>query len=265
MNQLSGKRAIVTGAARGIGRASALALARAGADVAITDLNLRSFEEFPEERSALTADSVVEEIARLGVRSIGIELDGTDEQGTRTAFGELAAAWGGIDILVNNAGGAVLPDSAHAKPSIAPLQTLEASIRRNLFTTVIGCQAALPYMASGSVIVNVSSQAASKWENLPYAFYGAAKAGIAVYTKYLAEELGPRGIRVNAVAPGFIATGRLLPRFREYGNDELERKVALGRTGTPEECADVVVFLASAASSYVVGQVLPITGGPYVS
>lgn len=263
---LHGRRAMVTGGARGIGRAVALCLARAGADVAVTDVDLRSFDEFPREREQMTADTVAEEVAALGRRALQLQADATDADAMARAFDEVDAAWGGVDVLVNNAGGATLSHGEQTTASNATLDSLHTNLARNLTSTVIGCQLAVPRMraANGGAIVNMASQAAYKWENKPYAFYGAAKAGVVAYTKYLAEEVGADRIRVNAIAPGFIGTGRMLPLFEGRGLDAIVQRVALGRLGTPEDCAQVAAFLAGDAAAYISGQVLKVTGGPYV-
>jgi 3-oxoacyl-[acyl-carrier protein] reductase len=263
---LEGRTAVVTGGARGIGRAYALGLANAGADVAVLDLDMHSFKEFEGESALLTADSVVEEVRGIGRRALGFEVDGTDEEGVGSAIREIFKAWQRIDIFVNNAGGGVYSLGNKTTPSNVPLADVRACMERNLITTVVGCQAVIPVMRSGSggSIVNVASQAAILPMEPMYAHYGAAKAGVVTYSKYLAEEVGPDNIRVNVIAPGYVGTGRLAPIFEAAGSEVIRNGIALRRIGTPEDCADVVTFLASDAAKYVSGQVVSVCGGPYV-
>lgn len=264
--RLEGRRALVTGAARGIGHIYALQLAKAGADVAVTDLNLHGYRDWEGEAKLMTADSVVEEIQELGRQSLGFELDGTDETAMAGAVQQITAAWGGIDILVNNAGGGVYGDGNDTVPSTAAIADLSANLNRNLVTAVIGSQQVLPNMRErgSGVIINVATQAAILPMDPMYAFYGAAKAAVITYSLYLAEEVGPDGIRVNVIAPGYIETGRLKPIFDESGRDAVLKDVALRRLGQPEDCAMAVEFLASDDSAYISGQVLNIAGGPHV-
>jgi 3-oxoacyl-[acyl-carrier protein] reductase len=263
---LAGRTAIVTGAARGLGRAYALRLARAGADVAVIDLQLDSYRQFPGEAAAMTAETVIAEIRAIGRRSLGFEGDVTQPAAISDAIQAVVSEWGSLDILVNNAGGGSYALGDRTTPSLVPLDNVRADLERNLSSAINGCQAAAPVMTrqgQGSII-NVASQAAILPMEPMYAHYGAAKAAVITYTKYLAEELGPSGVRVNAIAPGYIATGRLAPIFEQAGIDRIVAGVALRRLGTPEDCAAVVEFLASDAAAYVSGQVISVCGGPYV-
>jgi 3-oxoacyl-[acyl-carrier protein] reductase len=267
MNQdLTGRTAIVTGAARGLGRAYALRLARAGADVAIVDLELDSFRHFPEEQAEMTAGSVVEEIEQLGRRALGFEGDLVDPATIRRAVDTVVADWGHLDIIVNNAGGGSYSSGSDTAPSNVTPANVSADMDRNLTTALNGSQAAAGPMrrqGSGSII-NVATQAAILPMEPMYAHYGAAKSAVITYSKYLAEELGPDGVRVNVVAPGYIGTGRLLPIFQEAGVERITSGIALRRLGTPEDCASVVEFLAGDGAAYVSGQVISVCGGPHV-
>jgi 3-oxoacyl-[acyl-carrier protein] reductase len=267
MNQdLTGRTAIVTGAARGLGRAYALRLARAGADVAIVDLELDSFRHFPEEQAEMTADSVVAEIEQLGRRALGFEGDLVDPTTIRRAVDMVVADWGRLDIIVNNAGGGSYGSGSDTAPSNVTPENVSADMDRNLTTALNGSQAAAGPMReqrSGSII-NVATQAAILPMEPMYAHYGAAKAAVITYSKYLAEELGPEGVRVNVVAPGYIGTGRLLPIFEEAGVERITSGIALRRLGTTEDCASVVEFLAGDGAAYVSGQVISVCGGPHV-
>jgi 3-oxoacyl-[acyl-carrier protein] reductase len=263
MGKLDGKAAVVTGAGRGLGRAYALRLAGLGANVAICDRDLRSFEEFERERAQMTAATTVEELRALGVDAFGAEVDVGSPEGMVDFAGQVDERWGHVDVLVCNAGGGsgALRES---KASELDLEHLHAVMDRNLFGTIHTVLAVAPYMKrqrSGK-IVTVSSQAgAIANEDGSYAHYGAAKAGIVMYTRYLAQDLGPYGITVNAIAPGYIGTGRLMVGFEEIGVESLERRVALRRIGTTEDCARVVEFLCTDLSDYVTGHVIPIDGG----
>jgi 3-oxoacyl-[acyl-carrier protein] reductase len=263
---LSGRTAIVTGAARGLGRAYALQLARAGADVAIVDLELDSFRHFAEEAAEMTADTVVDEIKDLGRRSLGFEGDLTEAHVIQEAVDGVVAEWGRLDIIVNNAGGGSYAHGADTAPSNVPPDNVRADIERNLMSAINGCQAAAGPMrrqGSGSII-NVATQAAILPMEAMYAHYGAAKSAVITYTKYLAEELGPCGVRVNVIAPGYIATGRLMPIFEQAGTEKITSGIAMRRLGTPEDCASVVEFLSGDGSAYVSGQVISVCGGPHV-
>ena len=261
--KLEGKVALVTGAARGLGRAYALRLARLGADVVINDIDLHSYRQYEEE---MTADTVVEEVRNLGRRSVGIECDAASKKEVDAMFRQALDEFGSVDILVNNAGGLqVNPQTSFA--SSVPEEDLRREVDRNLMSCIFCCQAAaLPMKEQRSGrIVNVASQAGLKGSpNGFYSSYGLAKAAIINYTQYLAGELAPYGINVNCIAPAFIGTGRLMQRNLGARPGQLEatvKTIPLGRIGTPEECAKVVEFLVTDLSDYVVGQCIRICGG----
>jgi 3-oxoacyl-[acyl-carrier protein] reductase len=263
---LTGRTAIVTGAARGLGRAYALRLARAGADVAIVDLELDSFRHFPEEQAEMTAETVVQEIEALGRRALGFEGDLTDPAVIKHAVDDVVDQWGRLDVMVNNAGGGSYGSGADTAPSNVTPDNVRADMERNLMSALNGSQAAAAAMrpqGSGSII-NVATQAAILPMEPMYAHYGAAKASVITYSRYLAEELGPAGIRVNVIAPGYIATGRLVPIFEQAGMERITSGISLRRLGTPEDCASVVEFLAGDGAAYVSGQVVSVCGGPHV-
>lgn len=258
-----GGNALVTGGARGLGRSYALRLAENGFNVAIGDVDLSAYEEYDRESEQLGAGSVEEEIESHGVDSLGIEADVTDPDQVQAMVDATVEGFGSIDVVVANAGGGVGPaDDTFA--SELELDQLHATVERNLYGTIYTCVAAAPYMkekGSGRIITVASSAGREARENGSYAHYGAAKAGIIMYTKYLAQDLGEHGITANVLAPGYIGTGRLMESFEKRGVDVVAGKTALGRIGTPEDCADVVGFLASDASRYVTGAVIPIDGG----
>jgi len=260
---LAGKTALVTGAGRGLGHAYALQLARLGADVAVLDQDLRSFEEYEREKLAMTAGSTVEEVLALGRRSLGVEADVGDLSAMREAVAEVLHQFGHLDIVVCNAGGG-LGTPQDTKASQTDPELFDAVLKRNLYGTVNTCSLVAPGMKErrSGKIITVSSMAGRRSSaDGGYAHYGTAKAGIIMYTRYLAQELGPFGINVNCIAPGLIATGRLSVMFERAGTERLASTVALRRIGTPEDCARVVGFLAGPDSDYITGAVIPIDGG----
>ncbi|MFC9895351.1 3-oxoacyl-ACP reductase FabG [Nocardia sp. NPDC127579] len=242
--------AVVTGAARGIGAASAARLAAEGAAVAILDLD--------ETACAATAA----EIAEAGGKAIGVGCDVTDERQVLDAFTRIAAELGAPAILVNNAG--VLRDNLLFKMSAEDWDTVMGVHLRGTF---LCCKAAQKYMVEQRYgrIVNTSS--VSALGNRGQANYAAAKAGIQGLTRTLAMELGPFGITVNAVAPGFVATEMTARTAERMGVTaaELQAKTAaitpLRRVGRPADIAGVVAFLAGPDSAFVTGQTLYVDGG----
>lgn len=262
-NGLSGKVALVTGAARGLGRSYALRLAQSGASVIVSDVDLRAFEDYERERTALSAATVVEEVRNLGANAIGVEADVTDEQDVKQLIDDAVEAFGRIDILVANAGG-VFGDFKETSPSSVSMEHFERTLDVNLKGTVLCCQATAEIMKTQrqGKIVTVSSVAALK-PHLPAAnIYATAKSGIITYTRYLARELAPYNINVNAIAPGIIETGMT----EELGltRDDVLQMIPMGRVGKPEDCAKVVHFLCTDLSDYMTGQVLVISGGMFM-
>lgn len=260
--KLLGKTALVTGAARGLGRAYALRLASLGADVAVVDINLQGAAEFGE---TLNAASVPAEIEAMGRRSLGLQADLTQRS---AAFGAIEAAlkaFGRIDILVNNAGGALTP-AERSRASESPEDDTRFLMDVNYMSAVHCCQAAAPVMKRqrDGVIVNISSQSGiTTYQQGLLAAYAASKAAVTHYTRYLAAELGPHGIRANCLAPGVMLTARVaaLAAQRGVGTDEEALKVPLRRLGQVEDCAGVLEFLCTDLSKYVTGQVISVCGG----
>jgi 3-oxoacyl-[acyl-carrier protein] reductase len=264
MGKLDGKVTIVTGAARGLGRAYARRLAGLGAKVVVADLDLKSYREFAAEANDMTGESTVAEIAALGGTALGVELDVRDHQAVEAMVAQVIEQWGRVDVLVANAGGG-RGRPIDTKASTIDPALLDLVISMNLSGTVYCCNAVAPVMKrqrSGKIITVSSVAGLSPSADGGYAHYGAAKAAIAHYTRYLAQDLGPYGITANCIAPGVIATGRIMQTVLP-GNSNRDRaeQVALRRLGTVEDCAKVVEFLATDLSDYVTGAVIPIDGG----
>jgi NAD(P)-dependent dehydrogenase (short-subunit alcohol dehydrogenase family) len=261
--KLAGKVALVTGSARGLGRAYALRLARLGADVVVNDVDLHANRQYDEPLTP-GCDTVVDEVRALGRRALGIVADVTDEAKVRRMVAQVEAGLGRIDVLVCNAGGALIPGPSVA--SEVPLADFKRMMDLNLIGTIHVCQAVAPVMKrqrSGK-IVTVGSQAGLRSQGAGGGTsYSVAKAAVHHYTRKLAAELGPFGITVNCIAPGWILSSRAITggRNRPETRDRLLQEIALKRLGEPEDCAKVVEFLATDLSDYVTGQVIPICGG----
>jgi NAD(P)-dependent dehydrogenase (short-subunit alcohol dehydrogenase family) len=247
--RLEGCRALITGGDSGIGRAVAIAFAREGADVALSYL--------PAEQA--DADEVVAAIGDAGRRAVTVPGDLTERETCVRVVDEAVRGLGGLDVLVNNAG----YHWARGPEGLEGLEEdqVERVLRTNLHAVLWLCQAAVPHLGPGSSIINTSSVQAYE-PSTQLLDYAATKAAINNLTVNLAAELGPRGIRVNAVAPGPIWTP-LQPATRR--GDDMETFGAdtpLGRAGQPGEVAPAYVFLASPSdASYVSGTVIGVTGG----
>jgi len=246
---LTGQRAIVTGASTGIGRATAVALAGAGADVAI---HYASSRKEAEETAA-----AVEARGRRAVLVQGDFRDPTDAgKAVEAAVHGLGAP---VDILVNNAGSLI---------ARSPIEEMDAELWKevidlNLSAVFFATKAALPHFGRNARIVNVSSVAARHGGGPGAVAYATAKGGVMTMTRGLAKELAPRNIRVNAIAPGVIET----PFHDRFSTPEMletfRKGIPLGRLGTPEECAGAVLYLVSPLASYVTGQTIDINGGQW--
>lgn len=260
MGVLDGKVAVVTGGARGLGRAYAHRLASLGAKVVVTDINLKSFEAFQGEQDLMSAPSTVDEILATGGESFGIEFDVGDYESAYAMADEVKDRWGHIDILVANAGGGSgTPDETEA--SILTPDHLEVVTRRNLFGTIYTSGAVARYMKEqrSGKIVTVSSQAGLR-HGPGYAHYGAAKAAVIHFTKSLALDLARYNVNVNCLAPGLVLTGRVA-QFMSHRPGGLEMLPPLGRQGVTEDLANAMEFLVSPASDWITGQILSVDGG----
>ncbi len=244
--RLAGKRAVITGGDSGIGRAVALAFAREGADVVLSYLPT-------EEVDADETVAVVEEAGRKAVKAPG---DLRDPAYCREIVETAVRELGGIDILVNNA---AYQMSRESIADITP-EELERTFRTNIFSMFFTCQAAVEHMQPGSSIINVGSIQA--YQPSPELLdYASTKGAIVNFTKGLATELGPKGIRVNSVAPGPIWTPLIPATMPVEKVQSFGAEVPLGRAGQPAELAPAFVFLASQESSYITAETLGVTGG----
>ena len=245
MELLKGKVALITGAARGIGKAIALRFAQEGCDIAFTDL---AINELVEQTKS--------EIEALGVKVKAYASDASNYEDTQNVVKQVAADFEHIDILVNNAG--ITKDTALKRMTE---EQWDAVINVNLKSVFNFTKAIQPIMwrqGAGSVI-NMSS-VVGLGGNVNQCNYAASKAGIIGFTKSAAKEMGVRNIRHNAIAPGFILT-EMTKNLPEEILKQWENNIPLHRGGTPEDIANVAVFLASDLSSYVTGQVIHVCGG----
>jgi 2-hydroxycyclohexanecarboxyl-CoA dehydrogenase len=246
---LSGRRAVVTGGGRGIGRATALRLAALGADVAVV------------ARTAAQVEQVAAEVRARGARGLGISADLTGYAACRAALLRVQQELGGLEILVNNAGWTLTSSF---------LEEDEAYWRRvidsNLWSAIFCSRVALEWMVDhgGGAIVNVASDA-GRVGTAGEAVYSAAKGGVIALTRSLAREMAPHGVRVNCVCPGPTETEVLAENRRDPQQagriDRMIRQIPLRRVAQPEEVAEAVVFFCTDASRYITGQVLSVSGG----
>jgi meso-butanediol dehydrogenase/(S,S)-butanediol dehydrogenase/diacetyl reductase len=255
-SELSGKRAFVTGGAQGIGRAIAQALAQSGVKVALADLDVK------------TADRTAKEI---GAETVAVEIDVRDRRSVERAFGEALKHLGGCDICIANAGVSTMRRALELTDEDWDFNF--AVNARGIFLT--NQIAARHFVAEGAgCIVNTASLAAKVGAPL-LAHYSASKFAVLGWTQALARELAPKGVRVNAVCPGFVKTGmqsrevewesRLRNLSAQHVVDEYVAQTPLGRLEEPQDVADVVVFLCSDKARFMTGQGINVTGGVYMT
>lgn len=246
---LDGKIALISGGSRGIGRATALSFAKAGADVVVTSRKLADLEK------------VASEVHSMGRQAQAIRVDVSNSQEIREAVGEVQRDWGRVDILVNNAGAHLVERFMQGKE-----EEWERILTVNLKSHIVFCRAVLDGMMERQYgkIINVASDA-GRAGSTGQAVYGAAKGGMVSFTKTLAMEMARYGINVNCVSPGLINT-EMWNTVRDT-NPKLaqayEGLVPWKRLGEPEEVAAAILFLASDAAQYITGQTLSVNGGVF--
>ncbi|MDZ3832717.1 MAG: glucose 1-dehydrogenase [Sphingopyxis sp.] len=248
---LQGKTALVTGGGRDIGRSVSIALARAGARVAI---NYKSGREAAEETLAAIKDA--------GGEAFLVQADVTDGPAVKAMLEEVGVAFSGrLDILVNLAGGMV------ARKTLTEMDEafFDHVMALNMKSAFLVLQAAYPFLGEGASVINVASQAGRDGGGPGASVYATAKGALMTYTRAMAKELGPQGIRVNAVCPGLIGTSFHDIFSKPEGRAATAGNTPLRREGHPDEVADVIAFLASPASRFLAGVNLDVNGGLFLS
>jgi 3-oxoacyl-[acyl-carrier protein] reductase len=242
---LRGKRALVSGGSRGVGRATALMLARAGADVGI---GFRSREQ--------EAEAVVEELRAQGVRAFAQAGDLATPWGTELLFERALVEFGGLDVFVANAG-IWIPDEVPVATMTDAQWTRTLEV--NLTSVFYSVRLAARFLSQGGCIVIVASTAGQRGEAF-HADYAASKGAVISFTKSVAVELAPRDVTVNCVAPGWIDT-EMVERPMAARREEIERAIPLGRIASADDVAGPIVFLCSALARHVTGEILNVNGG----
>jgi 3-oxoacyl-[acyl-carrier protein] reductase len=244
MNRLNGKTALITGSARGLGKAMALQFAHEGADIVINDVDPK------------VAEATASEIQELGRKVLVSTHDISDSSEVEKLFSEIKTSFGSLDILVNNAG--VLRDNMLTKMSDEEFDTVIAVNLKGVFNCSRDFAKLSKETEKGGVILNLSSVA--YLGNVGQSNYSASKAGVVGMTRTWALELSKLGIRVNAIAPGFMKT-RMTAGIPEEIVEVFKKKIPLRRMGTPEDLANLATFLVSEESAYLTGQVIHLDGG----
>ena len=245
--RLQGKTALITGGAQGIGKSIALSMAKEGAGIGIADVNLE------------IAQQTAEEVKALGVKSIALKLDVSNQKSVTEAFNAFKTEFGSLDILINNAG--ITRDAILLRMKE---EDWDAVLNINLKGSFLCSKEAVKIMAkqrSGN-IVSISSVVAFMG-NPGQVNYSSSKAGLIGLTKTIAREYASRGIRANAVAPGFIQTA-MTDSLSDEVKNEMHKAIPLGGFGTPGDIANAVIFLSSADADYITGQVIHVNGGMYM-
>ncbi len=245
--RLEGKNALITGAAQGIGKSIALGMAQEGANIAIADVNMESAQETSLE------------IASKGVKSTAMKLDVSNHEDVAHVMKAFTEEFGSLDILVNNAG--ITRDGLLMRMKE---EDWDAVLNINLKGSFLCCKEAIRIMAKQRYgkIISISSVVAFMG-NAGQANYSSSKAGLIGLTKTIAKEYASRGIRANAVAPGFIQTA-MTDNLSDEVKDEMKKNIPLGVFGTPEDVSSAVIFLASKEADYITGQVIHVNGGMYM-
>jgi 3-oxoacyl-[acyl-carrier protein] reductase len=245
--RLKGRNALITGAAQGIGKSLAISMAREGANIGIADVNMES------------AESTAKEVKSMGVKSIAVKLDVSSQDEVSSAFSTFIKEFGSMEILVNNAG--ITRDAILIRMKE---EDWDAVININLKGTFLCSKEAIKIMAKKRYgkIISISSVVAFIG-NPGQANYSSSKAGLIGLTKTIAKEYSSRGVRANAVAPGFIQTAMtdILP---DNVKEEMQKAIPLGEFGKTEDVSRAVIFLASEESDYITGQVIHVNGGMYM-
>ena len=245
MGLLNGKTALITGAARGIGKAIALKFASEGANIAFTDLKIDELGKATEA-----------EISALGVKAKGYASNAADFEETHKVVEQIQKDFGSIDILVNNAG--ITKDTLLLRMTEAQWDAVLTVNLKSAFNFIHACAPIMMRQRGGSII-NMSS-VVGVHGNAGQCNYSASKAGLIALAKSIAQEMGAKGIRANAIAPGFIETA-MTAAPPDNVREEWVKKIPLRRGGTVEDIANTAVYLASDLSSYVSGQVIQVDGG----
>ena len=248
MKLLEGKTALVTGGARGIGKAIAMRFAAEGANVAFSDLNYDD-----------NAKAMEQEIAALGVKGKAYASDASSFEGSDELINDVMTDFGSIDVLVNNAG--ITRDGLLMRMTEVDWDLVIKVNLKSIFNMTKAVQRVMLKQRSGSII-NMSSVVGLSG-NAGQSNYAASKAGLIGFTKSIAQELGSRNIRCNAIAPGFIETDMTAKLPEDVRKNWIEG-IPLKRGGKPDDVADVALFLASPLSSYVTGQVISVCGGMHM-
>jgi len=245
--KLAGKVALVTGGAQGIGKAVALLLARNGADIAVSDINLEKAEE------------TVKEVQALGRKALAIKADVATSGDVEKMVDAILSQFGKVDILINNAG--IARDKLILRMTE---EDWDAVLNINLKGTFNCTKAVVRHMSKqkSGKIVNIAS-VVGEMGNAGQGNYAASKAGVIGFTKTIAREFAQRGINVNAIAPGYIETP-MTDALPDKVKEELKRMIPLDRLGKPEDVAEAVLFLVSESANYITGQVLNVNGGIYM-
>jgi len=245
--RLEGKNALITGGAQGIGKSIALSMAKEGAGIGIADVNLE------------TAQQTAEEIKALGVKGFAFKLDVSNQKNVTEVFNAFKTEFGSLDILINNAG--ITRDTLLLRMKE---EDWDAVLNINLKGSFLCSKEAVKIMAKqrSGKIVSISSVVAFMG-NPGQVNYSSSKAGLIGLTKTIAREYASRGIRANAVAPGFIQTA-MTDALSDEVKDEMHKAIPLGKFGTSEDVANAVIYLSSADSDYITGQVIHVNGGMYM-